>query len=233
MYSTPLNVTCPTLQCRIRSMGKTRKRGFKTKTPALEEVVSAIRELVAPTYAEHGEHDENGYQVFTPDFIVEGMIRAIGVDKVADPSVTILEPASGDGAFTGRILALRLEKLLGNEDCYRSESLRALSTIYSIEMDGDLIIRQRNNIFTVFAGYARNAGLEGDAEYLMLAKRIIAWNFFWGKTAVEDPHSLFLVPSVAYPMPEEAEGSRNPLRFPVWSIHEDLSYDVREEDVDL
>jgi len=45
------------------------------------------------------------------------MISSIGRDKILNPETTILEPTSGDGAFTTRILKYRLEKL-------RTESLQ-------------------------------------------------------------------------------------------------------------
>jgi len=76
-----------------------------------------------------GSNDTEGYQVFTPEFIVKQMTEAVGPD-ILDFSKTVLEPTSGDGAFTTCILKKRLETISDN---FEIESLKALSTIYSIE----------------------------------------------------------------------------------------------------
>ena len=93
-----------------------------------------------------GHNDVEGYQIFTPEFIVKEMTEAVG-DDILDFSKNILEPTSGDGAFTVYILNKRFGTINNN---YEIEMLKALSTIYSIEMDEELIIKQRNNIFTLF-----------------------------------------------------------------------------------
>ena len=94
--------------------------------------------------ASMGHNDTEGYQIFTPEFIVKDMCAAIG-DDIFDFSKNVLEPTSGDGAFTVYILLRRLEKALKGGN-FELDSLRALSTIYSIEMDKELIEKQRNNI---------------------------------------------------------------------------------------
>lgn len=200
--------------------------------PTIEEIVSQIHELDEPTYAEHGENDVNGYQIFTPEFIVEGMIDAVGIKEIEDINKTILEPTSGDGAFTGRILEKRLKKLIRKKKSYPVESIRAISTIYSVEMDRELIERQRNNVFTVFMQYARKAKLESDEKYIHLAKLIIAHNFIWGMTNMLSEISP-LSPDVAYRMPGAESNEFKTLLFPVWDIRDDLTYDMHEEDVDL
>ena len=53
-----------------------------------------------------GHNDVEGYQIFTPEFIVKDMCNAIGED-ILDFSKNILEPTSGDGAFTVYILLRR------------------------------------------------------------------------------------------------------------------------------
>lgn len=204
----------------------------KESTPTIEEIVSQIHELENPQYAEYGENDEFGYQVFTPDFIVKDMIKAIGTNAIDDISKTILEPTSGDGAFTGRILERRLKKLIKNIDNYPADSIRAISTIYSIEMDKALMEVQRNNIFTIFMQYARKAKLDGNKKYVELAKLVIANNFIWGMTNMENPITP-LTPDVAYRMPEAKRNDLYPLQFPVWNINDDLTYEMHKEDVDV
>lgn len=210
-----------------------KKQSKKTDSaPTIEEIVSQIHELDKPTYAEYGENDENGFQVFTPEFIVEGMIKAVGTKEVDDISKTILEPTSGDGAFTGRILERRLKKLIKNKDSYPANSIRAISTIYSVEMDKDLMERQRNNVFTVFMQYARKAKLENDEKYVGLAKLVIAHNFIWGMTNTLSEITQ-LSPDVAYRMPDAESNQLSTLHFPVWDIQDDLTYDMHEEDVEV
>ena len=211
-------------------MKKTNAPEKVESAPTIEEIVGQVHELDEPTYAEHGEHDVNGYQVFTPEFIVEGMIEAVGAKEIEDITKTILEPTSGDGAFTGRILERRLKKLIRQKDSYPANSIRAISTIYSIEMDRELIERQRNNVFTVFMKYARKSGLADDEKYVSLAKLVIAHNFIWGMTNMMSP-SAGVSFEVAYPMPEGAQGTGNAIRFPVWDIKDNLTYDMNEEDV--
>ena len=58
--------------------------------------------------ASMGSNDVEGYQVFTPKFVVNDMASAIGNDCL-DVNKTILEPTSGDGAFTVFILNKRLK----------------------------------------------------------------------------------------------------------------------------
>lgn len=200
--------------------------------PTIEDFVEQIHELDKPTYAEYGENDENGFQVFTPEFIVDGMIDAVGAKKIDDISKTILEPTSGDGAFTGRILERRLKKLLKDKESYPANSIRAISTIYSVEMDKALMERQRDNIFTVFMQYARKAKLENNEKYVNLAKLVIAHNFIWGMTNMENEITM-LSPDIAYRMPDALNNDLHVLKFPVWNIKDDLTYDMHEEDVDV
>lgn len=95
-----------------------------------------------------GSDDIDGFQIFTPDFIVKDMINIVGKDNINDFNKTILEPASGDGAFTVKILESRL-KTITRDEKYFKNSLIALSTIFSIEMDEYLVIKQRSNVFSL------------------------------------------------------------------------------------
>lgn len=196
-------------------------------TAAMQEIC----DLGLPTYAAAGENDKDGFQVFTPDFIVKDMIDAVGRSEIEKPERVILEPTSGDGAFTGRILELRLKKLLRDKTSYLANSLRALSTIYSIEMDYDLAVKQRSNMFTVFMHYARKSKIQIDEGYVELAKKILVSNVIWAMTNKD--MELSIVREVAYRMPEAEAGELIAIKFPVWDIHDDLSFEVQEEDVDI
>lgn len=196
-----------------------------------EAIKKKIKELDKVSFLSHGENDDNGFQIFTPDFIVDGMMKAIGYSKIEDFSKTILEPTSGDGAFTCRILERRLNKAWKDKETFVPQSLRALSTIYSIEMDKSLIEIQRNNIFTIFMSFVKKGHLE-DEKYINLIKEIIARNFIWGMFN-SDNEITQLSPDVVYRMPEATKQNLIPLQFPVWTINDDLSHSLRYEDVDV
>jgi hypothetical protein len=179
--------------------------------------------------ASMGHNDIEGYQIFTPDFIVKDMCSEIGKD-VFDFNKTILEPTSGDGAFTTYILQKRLEKI---KDNFEIESLRALSTIYSIEMDKELIEKQRNNIFTLVKLFIFNKKINVDDSYFDILKCIITTNFLWAMFNSDKEIDVGLFGTeVAYKMPDAEKGKLKPLDMPVWEIREDF-VDYHEEGVDL
>lgn len=178
-----------------------------------------------PNLADIGANDQEGYQIFTPDFIVENMIKLIGNDNVANINATVLEPTSGDGAFTVRILELRLKRLLKDKD-YLKKSLIALSNIFSIEMDEELIKKQRNNIFTLLMLYANKEGGKITLDYVTLAKKIILTNFIWGETSIDRPWMHKGQPMGWY-MPtvvknKSTKNDKNRIQFARWTIDPDF-----------
>lgn len=164
-----------------------------------------------------GENDTHGYQIFTPRFIVEDMVKSIGKD-IVDFTKNILEPTSGDGAFTTHILKLRLEKAL-EYDNFEIVSLQALSTIYSIEMDQALLEKQRNNIYTVICHFIQDNNINVSQDYLDLVKCIIKTNFMWAMFNSQN-ETLGLWVEVAYKMPEAEKGNFISLEMPVWIIND-------------
>lgn len=144
-----------------------------------------------PRLENSGSNDDNGYQIFTPKFIVDEMISEIGLDYIENIFNKVLEPASGDGAFTVRILEARLIKIIMDDKInYLQKSLIALSNIYSIEMDQELLFKQRNNIFTLLNFIAKEHSILLTKQYLKLAELIIKNNIIWGETNVSQPHNL-------------------------------------------
>lgn len=140
-------------------------------------------------------------------------------------------PLPETGLSTCRILERRLNKAWKDKETFVPQSLRALSTIYSIEMDKSLIEIQRNNIFTIFMSFVKKGHLE-DEKYIDLIKEIIARNFIWGMFN-SDNEITQLSPDVVYRMPEATKQNLIPLQFPVWTINDDLSHSLRYEDVDV
>lgn len=178
-----------------------------------------------PNLADIGSNDQEGYQIFTPDFIVKDMIKLIGNDNVANINATVLEPTSGDGAFTVRILELRLKKILKEKD-YLYKSLISLSTIFSIEMDEELMIKQRNNIFTMLMLYVKSKKIEATADYILLAKKIILTNFIWGETSIDRP-LMYKGQPMGWYMPtvvknKSTKNDKNRIQFARWTIDPDF-----------
>ena len=181
--------------------------------------------------ASMGHNDIEGYQIFTPEFIVRDMCAAIG-DDILDFSKNILEPTSGDGAFTVYILLRRLEKAVKGNN-FELDSLRALSTIYSIEMDKELIEKQRNNIFTAITLFIKDHKIEVSDGYFDVFKCIIVKNFIWAMFNSDSPIDAGLLGTeVAFEMPKAEKNVFKPLDMPVWNISEN-NIDVHEEGVEI
>ena len=187
-----------------------------------------IVEYESLNLASSGNNDTEGYQIFTPDFVVKDMCQSVG-REILDFTKTILEPTSGDGAFTTYIYQKRLNEIKNN---FEIESLRALSTIYSIEMDKELIEKQRNNIFTLINIFIKKNGVEVDPSFFEIVKCIICKNFIWGMFNTERSDGLLLGVDIAYRMPEAEKGKLVAIDMPVWEISE-TNIDVHDEGVDL
>lgn len=164
-------------------------------------------------------------QTFTREKDVKTMIKETGVNEFewnADDSdngnlfaavlpdfKTVLEPTSGDGAFTVRILEGRLESI--NYDHFLSEMIRegkptasaedvcrrwlqasllALSRIYSVECAANTCYDQRCNMYTVMINQERAFERKSKVDvakisalrddWNSIAKRIIFSNVMWG-----------------------------------------------------
>lgn len=186
-----------------------------------EDIDSIIYVDTYPDFSTGGSNDVNGVQIFTPEFIVNDMLKLIGIDNINDITKTVLEPASGDGAFTVRILESRLKKLKKDKD-YIQKSLVALSTIFSIEMDYDLMQKQRNNIYSLLLKMAKISNQEATDDYKIVAKKIILTNFIWGETNIDRPLK-YKGEAVGWYMQTKVKGKskkteRNRIQFANWSI---------------
>lgn len=162
--------------------------------------------------------DLDNFQIFTPEFIVNDMIKAVGVNNVANNNFNILEPSSGDGAFTCRILELRLNKNINKSTENVFEALlNCLATIYSVELDEKLIEEQRNNIYTVAIKFLKNRKVSLSEPEDATLRLLIHSNFIWGETNIYQPPT-FLVCDVAYKMPEASKKKYKSVLFPVWNF---------------
>lgn len=184
------------------------------------KVFDQIHRFDSLKLASMGHNDTEGYQIFTPRFIVEDMCAAIG-DDIFDSSKNVLEPTSGDGAFTVYIFTKRLEKAL-QSDNFELNSYKALSTIYSMEMDNEIIEIQRNNILTAVALFIENHHIQVNNLYFEILKCIITKNFMWAMFNSNNPiDGLLLGTEVAYKMPAAEKGNFKSLDMPVWDINND------------
>ena len=185
--------------------------------------------------ASMGHNDTEGYQIFTPDFIVKDMCAAVG-DDIFDFTKNVLEPASGDGAFTVYILGKRLEKALAGGN-FEIDSLKALSTIYSIEMDEELIVKQRSNIFTLYKQFIKKHSIELSNDYFDFVRCVILSNFMWAMFNDDsDTQSMALFNGevdIAFAMPNAEKNKKGDkyLLMPVWDIT-DNDIKVQEEGVE-
>lgn len=130
--------------------------------------------------------NNNINQIFTRTEEVDIMISSIGENIISDINTTVLEPTSGDGAFTVRILEKRLNNIMKSKD-YFIQSIIALSTIYAIEYELETILIHRNNLFSlmlnkfdeVYSSNDSNIELFKEA-YSLVIKRIIFENIVCG-----------------------------------------------------
>lgn len=174
--------------------------------------------------------DEN-YQIFTPEFIVKDMVKAIGEDVIVDNTKNIFEPTSGDGAFTTYILKLRLEKALLSKETFIVNLLKSISTIYSVEMDNTLMSKQRCNIYTLIKIFLADNKIEIDNKLDELIKLMISTNFIWGMTNIENEVFSLFSSEVVYQMPVNNK-CYEAIQFPVWEITDDLKISLHYEEVE-
>jgi hypothetical protein len=99
--------------------------------------------------ADHGE-------VFTPDWLVEGMLDLVKGESERIDS-RFLEPACGSGNFLVRVLGRKLtsvEMRYGKSEFEKRHfALLGLMCIYGIELLPDNVIECRQNMLEVFAAY--------------------------------------------------------------------------------
>lgn len=70
-------------------------------------------------------------EIFTPDGMVEKMVKDIGMNDICDPTKNIIDPACGDGQFLAYILWCRLEAGVSLKD--------ALTTLHGVDVMQDNI----------------------------------------------------------------------------------------------
>lgn len=197
----------------------------------LYKSLSALTCLDKVTLKTCGHNDSlDNFQIFTPRFIVDDMLKSIGIDNITNNDYKILEPTSGDGAFTCRILELRLDMIDKFFGDLFEQVLICLNTIYSIELDKDLITEQRNNIYTISLKYLDANGRELTEAEDAILRFLIVSNFIWAETNIYQEPTL-LICDVAYKMPEAEKKKYISVSFPVWNFAQNkvsLHYEAPE-----
>ena len=180
-----------------------------------------------------GSVDVEGYQIFTPDFIVKKMIDMIDSNVINSFEKTILEPTSGDGAFLVEIIKKRFNSIKNDSD-FLLLSLNALSTIFSIELDTDLMNQQRNNIYTLVIDYINKRKIKMNTNYDFSLKRIILNNFINGELNIDyslkfadDPIGWYVVDG------STIKKTQNRIRFARWYFDTKLNARFVFEDWEL
>jgi hypothetical protein len=177
-----------------------------------------------------GSVDTEGYQIFTPDFVVKKMIDLIDSNVINSFEKTILEPTSGDGAFVVEILKKRFCSIENKSD-FLLLSLKALSTIFSIELDTDLMNQQRNNIYTIVIDSINKRNIKINTTYEISLKRIILNNFINGELNIDhnlkfadDPIGWYVVDN------KTVKKQHNRIKFARWKFDKSLSATFELED---
>jgi hypothetical protein len=183
-----------------------------------------------PNFKIQGNSDPDGVQIFTPQFIVKDMVSIIDSKDVINFTKTILEPTSGDGAFTCYILQIRLNSIKSNINIL-AETLRAISTIYSIEMDLLLVKEQRNNLYSITLNFLNAKGIEITDTFKNKLKRIILCNVIWGETNIDYPIKFADDPIGWYIKDNKTiKKSSNRIQFARWIIDNKLNSESVFED---
>ncbi|ALA30953.1 class I SAM-dependent methyltransferase [Mycoplasmoides pneumoniae] len=157
--------------------------GVLLKEENLNKITEVSLEKGLPHLLDEGIHNEDNFQIFTSQKIVADMIKMVGVKEMKNVHTTVLEPTSGDGAFTCAILDLRL-KNIKKSDSFLKEALTGLSTIYSVEIDEELVWLQRNNLYSIFLAFLKKHGIFNE-ELSLLVKKILMINVSWGELITE------------------------------------------------
>lgn len=132
--------------------------------------------------ADHGE-------VFTPPWMVEAMLDLVkGV--VESVNSNVLEPACGNGNFLVKVLMRKLAQVqldYGSSEFERRHyALRALMSVYGIELLPDNIADCRDNLLEIFAEYL---ALEPSDDLYRAAFFVLSQNLIHGNALKMRTHT--------------------------------------------
>ena len=161
-------------------------RHFKLEDGLTEEMYFGIGKMSDERVNRNGE-------VYTPKHIVNDMIDLIPEDTLLELESTWLEPACGHGNFLVEILRRKLDLIViemgegRDKEAIELDILRAVSTIYGIDITQDNIIRSRARMGVIVETFYETEMGEGlpkklaeSIEYILNAN-IIHGNSLTGK----------------------------------------------------
>jgi hypothetical protein len=205
---------------------------MKTTEITQKDIDSIVYNENRPNLKTQGNTDPDGFQIFTPQFIVKGMVKLIDSKIINDLNKTILEPTSGDGAFTCFILQTRL-KSLNIRINILAQILRSIATIYSIEMDEYLVKEQRNNLFSIIIKFLKEKDIIFSDDFIEKVKRILLSNVIWGQTNIDNTIKFADDVLGWYIKNNNAiKNSKNKIQFTKWFIDNNLNIEYKLEDVE-
>lgn len=79
-------------------------------------------------------------EVFTPGWLVSDMVDLVEPD-ISKPGTRVLEPSCGDGNFLVEVLKRKLANC-----CYDFERLRAIGSLYAVELLPDNVVKCRDRL---------------------------------------------------------------------------------------
>lgn len=126
---------------------------------------------------EHGE-------VFTPPHIVEAMLDLVP-DLSSDPDARVLEPACGNGNFLVAVLRRKLVAAHTRSD-RRTAMLRAVASIYGIDLLADNVAESKDRMYDVVCTYAPDDRDLCEAARAVIDRNVICGNTLTGTTPVGD-----------------------------------------------
>jgi hypothetical protein len=127
---------------------------------------------------------ENG-EVFTPRFIVHDMLNLDGVDKYSfDLDKTFLEPSCGNGNFLVQILLRKLTAV--SEDNFDTDILRALCSIYGVDITADNIFESRERMLNIIQNKYLIHNKEMSQDMEKSVKFVLCRNIILGNTLTSE-----------------------------------------------
>lgn len=94
-------------------------------------------------------------EVFTPDIIVADMLSLLG-DAAHDPTMSVLEPACGNGNFLVKVLETRLrvlENKTRHEESMGIAFIKCATLIYGVDIDASNVLECRARLTDVFKSF--------------------------------------------------------------------------------
>lgn len=117
-------------------------------------------------------------EVFTPKWVVKLMVD--NLEEYNGPltiEATVLEPACGEGVFLIEILERKLKKA-AQKNNPKQEALRALKSLYGIDIQEDNVIICRQNLFDMWKAFVKNTNSDDEINaHDILQKNIVVGNF--------------------------------------------------------